>query len=183
MKLFIKNLNSKKNIPWLQSVLDELKVLYHKEINLGELVLSTAIPQEQFKELKERLEEEGLEIIYDRKQILAEQIKYIICEMLSKEERPDENYSRYISNHLHLNYTYLANIFSETQGITIEHFTINLKIEKVKQLLLYSDYSISQVADLLHYSSIGHLSNQFKKITGINPSEFKKQVQSGDMIA
>ena len=98
--------------------------------------------------------------------------------MLNGDTLPTENYSKYISNQLFLNYTYIANVFSETEEITIEHFIIKHKIEKVKTLLQNSDHSVSQIADLLHYSSVGHLSNQFKKVTGQSPSEFKRSMQN-----
>lgn len=177
MKLFIKNISSKQNLNVLKGLLDELGIHYDPEIDLGEVKLNAIVPQEKLTQFKTNLEKEGMTIIYDRKMILAEQVKYVVYEMLGLDERPDQNYSHYISKRLFLNYTYLANIFSETQHITIEHFIINLKIEKVKRLLLYSDYNISQIADLMQYSSIGHLSNQFKKVTGTTPSEFKKMVQ------
>ncbi len=168
-------------IAWLKSALDELAIVYDPNIKLGEVVLSSGANQPKLQELKNKLEEKGYAIIYDRKNILAEQIKFLVFEMLSQKEAPVENYSLYISKNMHLNYTYLANIFSETQEITIEHFIINQKIQKVKQLLLSSEYSISQIADIMHYSSIGHLSNQFKKVTGVNPSEFKKQMQKASL--
>jgi YesN/AraC family two-component response regulator len=162
---------------WLAEQLNELGIKYEKDVRLGEIALTSVIPQPQLVQLKSRLEDKGMCIIYDRKQILTEQVKYLVNEMLSGDDKPAENYSHYISSRLFLNYTYLANVFSETEGITIEHYIIDRKIDKVKQLLQYSDHSISQIAEMTHYSSIGHLSNQFKKVTGLNPSDFKKQVQ------
>ena len=177
MKLFIKNINRQEDVRALCSLLDTLQIDCENKIELGEVKLNSIVEQEKLTRLKSELEKLGMTIIYDRKMILAEQVKYVVREMLGLDERPDQNYSHYISNRLFLNYTYLANIFSETQQITIEHFIINLKIEKVKHLLLFSDYNISQIADLMQYSSIGHLSNQFKKVTGMTPSEFKKMAQ------
>ncbi|MEO6667939.1 MAG: AraC family transcriptional regulator [Ferruginibacter sp.] len=177
MKLFIKNMKGQDCKKWLAALLLELGIVHDDEIRLGEIALPAMIPQPQFMQLKSRLEENGMIIIYERKQILTEQVKYLVHEMLSGDNKPEENYSHYISKRLFLNYTYLANVFSETEGITIEHYIIDKKIEKVKQLLLYSDHSISQIADIAHYSSIGHLSNQFRKVTGVTPSEFKKQLQ------
>lgn len=174
MKLLIKNMYNTENREFLLTVLNDLGIMHEKELRLGELTLHMAIPQEKFQVLKSKLEDKGMSIIYDRKQILAEQVKHVVLEMLEKNQLPEENYSQFISKRLFLNYTYLANIFSETQGITIEHYIINQKIEKVKEYLLCSDYSISNIADLLGYSSIGHLSNQFKKVTGVNPTEFKR---------
>ena len=176
MKLFIKNMDGQQSRDWLNDQLDEIGIHREREIYLGEVTLTAIIPQPQLMQLRSRLDSKGMCIIYDRKKILTEQVKYLVHDMIT-EDKPEENYSRYISKRLYLNYTYLANVFSETEGITIEHYIINQKIEKVKQLLLYSDHSISQIADITHYSSIGHLSNQFKKVTGVTPSEFKKQVQ------
>ena len=181
MRLFIKNITNLSSVKELKTILAELDICYEKEIMLGELMLTSSLSQDKYQELKKRLEDIDLTILYDRKQILAEQVKYLVYELLGNEEPPRENYSHFISKRLFLNYTYLANIFSETQGITIEHFIINEKIKRVKELLLYDDYSISQVADMLHYSSIGHLSNQFKKVTGLNPSQFKKDAQKKAM--
>ena len=177
MRLFIKNKQSIDCSTWPKSILDELQVGYDRNIRHGALLLTAMIQQDTLSKLQEKLNEKGYAIIYDRKNILAEQIKHLVCEMLENNRPPEENYSQFISSRLHLNYTYLANTFSETQSVTIEQFIIIQKIEKAKKLLRYSDNSIGQIADKLHYSSIGHLSNQFKKITGINPSEFKKQVQ------
>lgn len=162
---------------WINSQLDDIGIKRESAIHLGEITLTSVIPQSHLQQLKVKLQEKGMNIIYDRKKILTEQVKYLVHEMLSGDDKPEENYSHYISTRLFLNYTYLANVFSETECITIEHYIINQKIEKVKQLLLYSDHSISQIADMTHYSNIGHLSNQFKKVTGFTPSEFKKQVQ------
>ena len=109
-----------------------------------------------------------------RKEVLSKKVKAVISAMLAVKDRPIQNYSDHISNELNLNYTYLANVFSEHEGRTIEGYIIDKKIEKATDMLLYGNYTISQIADLLHYSSIGHFSNQFKKLKGVSPSEFKK---------
>jgi YesN/AraC family two-component response regulator len=121
-------------------------------------------------------------IVYDRKTILSEQLKLLVHEMFRLSQPIRENYSVYISNRMQLNYTYLANIFSEMNGITIEHYIINQKIEVAKQLLLSGRYNIGEIADALDYSSIGHFSNQFKKVTGLNPSEFKKKEKATSLV-
>lgn len=162
---------------WLAGVLEELNIPQPHQLELGELILPIDTPPELITRFKEKLSDHGLSIIFDRKNILSEKVKHIIYKMLDEDTLPSENYSKYISNKLFLNYTYIANVFSETEGITIEHFIINNKIEKVKSLLQNTELSISQIADLLHYSSVGHLSNQFKKVTGQSPSEFKKRMQ------
>ncbi|MFT3910857.1 MAG: AraC family transcriptional regulator [Ferruginibacter sp.] len=178
MRLYIKNLYEDEQKKWLLDEMENLGILHDKNIKLCEVSLHALIPQDKLSTLKEMLAGKGLEIVYDRKEILAEQVKCLVHEMMKKDERPEENYSQYISSRLFLNYTYIANVFSETQGITIEHYIINNKIEKAKKLLSFHDYSIGQVADKMGYSSIGHLSNQFKKVTGMSPSEFKKQLQN-----
>lgn len=164
-------------LTWLASVLEDFRIPQPNQLQLGEVILPIDTPPELIALFKERLGEHGLAIIFDRKNILSEKVKHIIYKMLDEDRLPVENYSKYISNQLFLNYTYIANVFSETEGITIEHFIINNKIEKVKSMLQNSDNTISQIADLMHYSSVGHLSNQFKKVTGQSPSEFKRRMQ------
>lgn len=174
MKLHIKNIRNASCMKWLSMQLEELDIVYAKSFELGEFILSADTPHEKISAFKTRIETKGFDIILDRKSILSEKVKYVVYKMLDAEELPSGNYSAYISSVMHFNYTYLANVFSETQGLTIEHFIINIKIEKAKRLLADSDSSIGQVADALHYSSIGHLSNQFKKVTGLSPSEYRK---------
>lgn len=111
----------------------------------------------------------------DRKAILIEKIKNVIIEMIHySDELPNVNYSDYISEKVGYDYTYLSNMFSEVKGITIQHFIITHKIEKVKELLLYDELNLTEISYRLHYSSVAHLSNQFKKITGLTPSYYKK---------
>lgn len=120
----------------------------------------------------------GLELLEDKKSILIEQIKNVIVEMIHyADESPKINYSDYISEKLHYDYTYLSNIFSEVKGITIQQFIIIHKIEKVKELLLYDELNLTEISYRLNYSSVSHLSNQFKKITGLTPSFYKQLKQ------
>jgi len=117
----------------------------------------------------------GLDLLDDKKSILIEKIKTLIIEMIHySEELPAVNYSDYISEKLGYDYTYLSNIFTEVKGTTIQQFIIIHKIEKVKELLLYDELNLTQIAYKLHYSSVGHLSNQFKKVTGLSPSFYKQ---------
>jgi AraC-like DNA-binding protein len=110
----------------------------------------------------------------DHKAILIERIKNVIVEMVHYEEEiPKVNFSIFLSEKLHYDYTYLANLFSEVTGITIEHFIISHKIERAKELLLYGELNLTQISYKLNYSSVGHLSNQFKKVTGLTPTYFK----------
>ena len=175
MKLFIKNILTEEDKEWLRNTLNELSISYEQDIVLGELVVAPGTEPEKLVQLKTRLLQKNLVILHDRKTILSEQLKLLVFDMFRPNQPIMENYSVYISNRMQLNYTYLANIFSELNGITIEHYIINQKLEVAKQLLLSGDYNIGEIADALNYSSIGHFSNQFKKVTGINPSEFKKK--------
>lgn len=128
--------------------------------------------------MKENLLRSGLELMDDKRSILIEKIKNVIIEMIHyADELPKINYSDYISEKLHHDYTYLSNIFSEVKGSTIQHYIILHKIEKAKELLLYDDLNLTEISYRLHYSSVAHLSNQFKKITGLSPSFYKQLKQ------
>jgi len=158
-------------------VKEELKKLglHFVVVDLGMVEILEDITQAQFDVLKENLAMSGLELLDDKKTILIERIKNVIVEMVHyTDEIPKVNYSDYISEKLHHDYTYLSNIFSEVKGITIQQFIINHKIERVKELLLYDDLNLTEIAYLLNYSSVAHLSNQFKKVTGLTPSYFKQ---------
>ncbi|TBW27194.1 AraC family transcriptional regulator [Gramella sp. KN1008] len=158
-------------------VKEELKKLglHHINVDLGTVEILEDITQKQKKELKKNLLKYGLELLDDRRNILIEKIKSVIIEMIHySDELPKVNYSDYISEQLGYDYTYLSNIFSEVKGITIQQFIIIHKIERVKELLLYDELNLTEISYQLHYSSVAHLSNQFKKITGLTPSYYKK---------
>lgn len=158
-------------------VKDELTKLglHYLLVDLGTVQILEDITPQQHDELKKALSRSGLELLDDKKSILIEKIKAVIIEMVHYcEEFPVTNYSDYISEKISYDYTYLSNTFSEVKGITIQHYIILHKIEKVKELLLYDDLNLTEIAHKLHYSSVSHLSNQFKKITGLSPSFFKK---------
>ena len=177
MKLYIKYMVS---LRCKMLVNEELKKLglHHAAIDLGTVEIFGNITEQQRKQLKKNLLRSGLELLDDKKSILIEKIKAIIIEMIHySDELPKVNYSDYIGEKLNYDYTYLANIFSEVKGITIQHFIILHKIEKVKELLLYDELTLSEISYKLHYSSVAHLSNQFKKITGLSPSFFKQLKQ------
>lgn len=149
--------------------------LHYVFVDLGVVEILEDITQEKRDLLKENLLKSGLELLDDKKNILIEKIKAVIIEMIHySEELPKVNYSDYISEKLGYDYTYLANTFSEVQGITIQQYIILHKIEKVKELILYDELTFSEISYRLHYSSAAHLSNQFKKVTGLTPSYFKK---------
>ena len=144
-------------------------------VDLGMVETATDITQKQQEQLKACLLRWGLELLDDKKSILIEKIKNVIIEMVHyADELPEMNYSDYISEKLQHDYTYLSNIFSEVKGSTIQQFIIHHKIEKVKELLLYDELNLTEISYKLHYSSVAHLSNQFKKVTGLSPSFFKK---------
>lgn len=143
-------------------------------IELGEVEVKENITSEQLKKLKFALLKSGLELMEDKKAILIEKIKNIIINMVHySDAMPKINFSNYLSEKLDYDYTYLANLFSEVAGITIEHYIIAHKIERVKELLLYDELNLTQISYLLNYSSVAHLSSQFKKVTGLTPTYFK----------
>lgn len=143
-------------------------------VDLGVVEILKEITEHQRELLKENLGKSGLELLDAKKSRLIEKIKELITEMIhSSDEQPKVNYSVYISEKLGYNYTYLANIFSEVKGITIQQFIIIHKIEKAKELLFYDELNLTEIAHRLHYSSVAHLSSQFKKVTGLSPSFYK----------
>ncbi len=158
-------------------VKEELKKLGLKYVvvDLGMVEVLEDITAQQRVELGKNLLKSGLELLDDKKAILIEKIKNVIIEMIHySDEMPDVNYSDYISEKLDYDYTYLANTFSEVKGITIQQFIIIHKIERVKELLLYDELNLTEISYKLHYSSVAHLSNQFKKITGLTPTFYKQ---------
>ncbi len=158
-------------------VKEELKKLglHFIVVDLGEVEIMETLSDEQWKQLKIALLSSGLELMDDKRAVLIEKIKNVIIEMVHyADELPSVNYSDYISQKLNHDYTYLSNIFSEVKGITIQQFIINHKIEKVKELLLYDELNLTQISYKMNYSSVAHLSNQFKKVTGLSPSHFKQ---------
>lgn len=149
--------------------------LQYVVVDLGTVEILEDITQQQREQLRVNLLKSGLELMDDKKSILIEKIKNVIIEMVHySDEMPDVNYSSYISEKLHLDYTYLSNIFSEVKGITIQQFIIIHKIERVKELLLYDELNLTEISYKLNYSSVAHLSNQFKKVTGLSPTFFKR---------
>jgi len=174
MKIYIKYMVS---LRCKMIVKEQLKSLGFTpiEVGLGTAQILEDLTKQQSEQLKRSLKSYGLELLDDKKKILIEKIKSAIVELIHyTDEIPKVNHSEYISNALKLDYNYLSNIFSEVKGITIQQYIILHKIERVKELLLYDELSLTEIAFKLHYSSVGHLSNQFKKITGLTPSYYKK---------
>jgi AraC-like DNA-binding protein len=144
-------------------------------LELGIVEIMQDLTEAQHTKLYEILLKSGLELMDDKKSVLIEKIKNIIIEMVHySDELPKVTYSDYISEKMGLDYTYLSKLFSEVRGITIEHFIIAHKIERVKELLLYDELNLTQISYIMNYSSVSHLSKQFKKVTGLTPSFFKK---------
>lgn len=149
--------------------------LHYINIELGLVETKETLNPKQVAALKANLAVSGLELLDDEKSILVDKIKNVIIEVIHySDEIPKVNYSDYISDKLGYDYTYLSNLFSEVKGITIQHFIINHKIERAKELILYNELNLTQISYMLHYSSVAHLSNQFKKVTGHTPSFYKK---------
>lgn len=149
--------------------------LEYTSVDLGEANLTDRISEEQKKKLDLSLRLSGLELLDDKKSMLVEKIKIIIIELVHyRDDQLKVNLSDFLSEKLNYDYTYLANLFSETQGTTIEKYLINHKIERVKELLVYDELNLKEIAFKIHYSSVAHLSSQFKRITGLTPSQFKQ---------
>ena len=149
--------------------------LHYILVELGEAEIREDISPEQHDQFKVALLKSGLEVLDDKKSVLIQKIKNVIVELIHYSEEPLAiNFSDHLSQKLNHNYTYLANLFSEVQGTTIEKFIIAHKIERVKELLVYNELNLTEIAYLMHYSSVAHLSAQFKKVTGLTPSHFKQ---------
>ncbi len=174
MHLLIKNMVSVRCKLFVKSELDNSNIHYER-LALGEVDLTKKLSLKKRQTLKIALSRFGLVLMDDKKEILIEKVKNVIGEMIHiNENLPQTNFSEYLSNKMHYDYTYLSNLFSKVIGTTIEHFIILNKIERVKELLLYNELSLTEIAYKLHYSSVCHLSNQFKKTTGLSPSWYKK---------
>ncbi|MDI9320800.1 MAG: AraC family transcriptional regulator [Phycisphaerales bacterium] len=173
MKLYIKYMVSIRCKLLVKAELDKIG-LHHCNVDLGVIETTELISDEQKESFRAALLLVGLELMEDKKAVLIERIKNVIVEMVHySDEFPRVRNSEYIASHLNHDYTYLANLFSEATGITIEHFIIQHKIERVKELLIYDELNLTEISYLLNYSSVAHLSTQFKKTTGLTPTFFK----------
>lgn len=174
MRLHIKNMVSLRDREIAQEELTKLNLTY-LHVNESEIELTGNISKEDMLLLKNAFDIHGLELVEDKKSQLIEKIKTSILEMVNDAEKPlRTNFSNYLSTTLMYDYTYMANLFSKVQGITIEHYIIFHKIERVKKLLALGQLTLTEIAYKLHYSSVAHLSSQFKKVTGFTPSYFKR---------
>ena len=174
LKLYIKYMVSNR---CKIAVKEELKKLglHFMVVDLGEVEIMENISPEMREQVKNALFENGFELMDDKRSMLIEKIKNTIVEMVhNSDEMIKTNFSTYLSEKMNHDYTYLANLFSEVQGTTIEQFIISHKIERIKELLIYGEQNITEIAWKMNYSSVAHLSNQFKKVTGLSPSHFKQ---------
>jgi len=172
-RIYIKYMVSIRCKMVVRAALQELNIPFG-HIELGEVEIKEQLSQEKLDSLRGLLFKSGLELMDDKKAMLIEKIKMLIIETIHySEELPDINFSIFLSEKTGLNYTILSNLFSKTTGTTIEHFIIKHKIERVKELLIYDEISLTEISYLLNYSSLAHLSKQFKKVTGLTPTFFK----------
>jgi AraC-like DNA-binding protein len=149
--------------------------LQYVDVKLGEANIIENITPDQLEKLDVALRKSGLELMDNKKSILVEKIKSSIIEMVHySDEQIKVNLSDYLCEKINYDYTYLSNLFSEVKGTTIEKFYLIHKIEKVKEMIVYDELSLTEIAYMMHYSSVAHLSNQFKKITGLTPTHFKQ---------
>ena len=177
MKLYVKYMVS---IRCKMAVKEALKALglHYVMVDLGEIEVLEDMTPEQLQQLRIALGKSGLELMDNKKAILIERIKNEIVQLVHYSDHPIRiKFSILLSEHLHHDYTYLANLFSEVTGTTIEHFIIAHKIERIKELIVYNELNLTEISYLLNYSSVAHLSYQFKKVTGLTPSHFKKLKQ------
>lgn len=174
MQINIKNMVCPRCVMAVEQILDRMGVPYN-EVNIGSVDLKSSLSKEETIQFGRELQDIGFEILIERKQKLAEEIKIALQELVNSKEENSLKTSSFLSERFNLEYSYLSNVFSETQGESIEKYLISLKIEKIKELLSY-EATLAEIASQLQYSSVAHLSTQFKKNTGLSPSEYKKQM-------
>jgi AraC-like DNA-binding protein len=173
MKLYVKNMVCRRCVMAVQKVFSDEGII-PADITLGEVLLNNELPERDIEKLNADLKKLGFEIIDDRKSRIIERIKNFIITLVHHSDGPlNVNISAYLSAEMNYEYNYLSNLFSEVEGNTIERFFISQKIEKVKELLIYDELTLSQIAFKLGYSSVAYLSTQFKKATGLTPGYFK----------
>ncbi|MCA1757676.1 MAG: AraC family transcriptional regulator [Bacteroidales bacterium] len=174
MKLFIKYMVSMRCKIAVKEVLNK-SGLHYIMVDLGEVEIMEDLSPEQREQLRLALQSLGLDLMDDKRAVLIERVKNTIIDMVHKpNEAMKTKLSVYLSQKFNYDYTYMSNLFSEVQGTTIEQFLISQKIERIKELLIYDELNITEIAYIMNYSSVAHLSNQFKKVTGLSPSHFKK---------
>ena len=174
IKIQIKNMVCPRCLNSVRNILIDLEIPYNN-IQLGQVSLANVLEQKKKKQLAERLKSVGFELLDDKESKIINLIKAYLIEMIHYEKHQHhQNISVALSQHLNMDYSILSKIFSKTEGLTIEKYIIYQKVERIKELLSYNEMTISEIAFQMNYSSSAHLSNQFKKVTGLTPSQFKK---------
>ena len=173
MKIYVKNMACESCKVVVKEALEELDISTVR-VELGEIETKVDVTDDEKKKLNNKIKKVGLELLEKKQGVLIEKIRKVMIDYVYKsDEKPNIKFSVLLSEELNHNYTYLANFFSEVEATTIEQYIINLKIERIKELIILEEHTFSEIAHKLHYSSVAHLSNQFKKITGLSPSHFK----------
>ena len=173
MKIYVKNMACESCKIFVKEALEELDIAAIK-IDLGEIEVKEELTAAEKKKLNSKIKKAGLELLEKKQGILIEKIRSVIIDYVyNSDEKPITKFSVLLSEKLNHSYTYLANFFSEIEASTIEQYVISLKVERIKELIILEEHTLSAIAFKLHYSSVSHLSNQFKKATGLTPSHFK----------
>lgn len=173
MKLYVRNMACLSCKVVIKEALEELNI-FPLKIELGEIETKETVTPDEKKKLNTMIKKAGLELLEDKQGILIEKIREVIVDYVyHTDEKTIINFSDLLSKKLNYNYTYLANFFSEVEATTIAQYVISLKIERIKELIMFEEFTLSEIAHKLHYSSAAHLSTQFKKTTGLTPSHFK----------
>lgn len=174
MKIYVKNMACQSCVSFVKEALDELEINTVK-VGMGEIETKIDVSDEQKCELNLKIKKVGLELLEKKHGVLIEKIRAVIIDYVyHSDEKSNVNFSTLLSEKLNHSYTYLSNFFSEVEATTIAQYVISLKIERVKEMIVLEEFNLSEIAFKLHYSSAAHLSNQFKKVTGLSPSHFKK---------
>ena len=173
MKIYVKNMACESCKAFVKNALEELEISPIR-VELGEIETKKDVSDDEKIKLNNKIKKVGLELLEKKQGVLIEKIRKVMIDYVYKsDEKPNIKFSVFLSEELNQSYTYLANFFSEVEATTIEQFIIALKIERIKELIIFGEDSLSEIAYKLHYSSVSHLSSQFKKVTGLSPSHFK----------
>jgi AraC-like DNA-binding protein len=173
MKIYVKNMACESCKLFVKEALEELDITPVK-VELGEIETKEDISDDEKKQLNKKIKKVGLELLEKKQGVLIEKIRQVMIDYVyNSEDKPNVKFSVLLSEQLNHSYTYLSNFFSEVEATTIEQYLIALKIERIKELIIFEEYTFSEIAYKLHYSSVAHLSTQFKKATGLTPSHFK----------